>query len=225
MFYFADCDPSGWNMTVEVARKLQALTVGWFPDLEFACFRVGLTPDQVREYGLPSTPLKDSDPRADAWIQQHGVAQTEIDALATLQPELLEQIARAALDPFFDHGLKARVNVVKLEWLRAAREIVDERLGPDLRDQILDIADQFDALDQSDFDLPPVAVLKAKHDPHRPLGNPLIHSRWDFAQQTRTLQKAKSYNNVTKSDAQKKAQRINALKKQRDKAIRDLRGE
>lgn len=49
VFYFSDCDPSGWNRPVEVARKLQAFKIRSYPDLDFACFRVGLTPDQVRE--------------------------------------------------------------------------------------------------------------------------------------------------------------------------------
>ena len=27
VFYFADCDPSGWQMGISVSRKLQALSV------------------------------------------------------------------------------------------------------------------------------------------------------------------------------------------------------
>jgi hypothetical protein len=39
VFYFSDCDPSGWNMPVEVGRKLQAFKALEFPDLHF---KVGL---------------------------------------------------------------------------------------------------------------------------------------------------------------------------------------
>jgi hypothetical protein len=53
VLYFADCDPAGWQMPVSVGRKLQAFRelLGGF---EFELHRVALTPDQVREYGLPS---------------------------------------------------------------------------------------------------------------------------------------------------------------------------
>ena len=107
VLYFADCDPAGWQMPISVGRKLQA-----FPELlggfEFELHRVALTPDQVREYGLPSTPLKDTERRGDAWRRETGVEQTEIDALASLRPDLLRQIARGAIAPFYDHELDRR---------------------------------------------------------------------------------------------------------------------
>ena len=63
VFYFADCDPTGWQMGISVSRKLQALSelLGGF---EFEVHRVALTPDQVRELRLPSTPLKATEKRA-----------------------------------------------------------------------------------------------------------------------------------------------------------------
>jgi hypothetical protein len=89
--YFSDADPSGWQMPLSVGRKLQAFKTSLFPELDFQVQRVALTPDQVREYGLPSTPLKDTEKRADAWQAAMGVEQTEIDALASLQPDLLRR--------------------------------------------------------------------------------------------------------------------------------------
>ena len=53
VLYFADADPAGWQMGISVARKLQACQASLFPELEFQLRRVALTPDQVREYGLP----------------------------------------------------------------------------------------------------------------------------------------------------------------------------
>ena len=53
VFYLSDSDPAGWNMAVEVARKLQAFRDLKFPGLEFELHPIALTPDQVREYGLP----------------------------------------------------------------------------------------------------------------------------------------------------------------------------
>ena len=107
VFYFADCDPAGWQMSISVSRKLQALQALEFGGLDIEVHRVALTPDQVREYGLPSTPLKDTERRADKWTAAMGVEQTEIDALAALQPDVLTQMARDAIAPFFDSTLDA----------------------------------------------------------------------------------------------------------------------
>ena len=68
VLYLADCEPAGWQMPVSVGRKLQAFRelLGGF---EFEVHRVALTPDQVGEYGLPSTPLKAGEKRADLALQ------------------------------------------------------------------------------------------------------------------------------------------------------------
>ena len=87
VLYFSDADPAGWQMPVSVARKLQAMKFSLFPELEFEVHRVALTPDQVREYALPSTPLKATEKRANDWTRATGL-ETEIDALASLRPEL-----------------------------------------------------------------------------------------------------------------------------------------
>ena len=44
VFYFADCDPAGWQMPISVARKLQAQKALHFPELEFEVHRVALYP-------------------------------------------------------------------------------------------------------------------------------------------------------------------------------------
>jgi hypothetical protein len=96
-------------MIISVSRKLQALKALYFGELEFELHRAALTPDQVREHGLPSTPLKESEKRASRWREAYGVEQTEIDALAALRPNLLARIAHDALGPFFDRSLDRRV--------------------------------------------------------------------------------------------------------------------
>src|SRR5262249_38306305 len=88
VLYFTDCDPAGWQMPISLTRKLQGLKAIKFDELDFEFHHVGLTPDQVRQYNLPSTPLKDTEKRGDKWMANHGVAQTEVDALAALQPDL-----------------------------------------------------------------------------------------------------------------------------------------
>jgi hypothetical protein len=110
MFTLADCDPAGYQMSVSIGRKLQAFRDLLFPKLRFEVVPVALTVDQVRELELPSTPLKETEKRADRWRDAYGVEQTEIDALATLQPDVLTQIVERAFDPYFDRTLEDRAS-------------------------------------------------------------------------------------------------------------------
>ena len=99
VFTLADCDPAGNQMPVSIGRKLQALRDLLFPDLEFEVRPVALSVEQVRELGLPSAPLKPSERRGDRWRAAYGVEQTEIDALATLRPDVLKEILADAIWP------------------------------------------------------------------------------------------------------------------------------
>jgi hypothetical protein len=73
--------------------------------------------------------LKDTERRADKWSAAMGVAQTEIDAL---QPDLLAQIARDAIAPFFDGTLSRRVRAAASQWETAAQQAIDSQGGPQL---------------------------------------------------------------------------------------------
>ena len=209
VLYFSDCDPSGWQMPISVGRKLQAFKVQLFPGLEFAVYRVALTPDQVREYDLPSTPLKDTEKRADKWQQAMGVQQTEIDSIAALRPDLLQQIARDAIRPFYDYGLDRRVASYRDEWLDRAREMIAASFDLDrlaeirrsaeqqldgMREQIREMNDAL-RIDVDPGDLPPIELPEAAETGGVATHPPLIDSQWDFAEQCRALIKSKSYQN------------------------------
>src|SRR5262249_26785597 len=130
MFTVADCDPAGHQMSVSIGRKLQAFRDLLFPELRFELVPVALTVEQVNEFGLPSTPLKESEKRADRWRAAFGVEQTEIDALATLQPATLREIVERAFDPYFDDTLADRVEAAEAEWTEAAQQAVDVQVDP-----------------------------------------------------------------------------------------------
>lgn len=204
VFYFSDCDPAGWQMPLSVGRKLQALEV-LLPEMP-EVYRVALTPGQVREYGLPSTPLKDTEKRADKWQQAMRVQQTEIDALALLQPDLLRQLAREALAPFFDYSLDVRALDAYSRWQQEAQSVVDasidaaylERLRAEAGEKLAALRDEIDAIndalrmDVSEFDLPPIEIPAADLNGHRSRA-PLLDSRWNFTDQCRALIASKSY--------------------------------
>lgn len=204
VLYFSDADPAGWQMGISVARKLQALSVLVGP-FDFRVFRVCLTPDQVRQYNLPSTPLKASEKRGDRWKRLMGTEQTEIDALAALQPDLLRQIATRATAPFYDTGLDQRVREARRDWLRQAAAIIERDTDTDeltraredaarqldgMRQQIADLNERI-SMDVDDFDFPEFDIPEPELIAIPP--EPLIDSDWSFAKQSYHLINSKSY--------------------------------
>lgn len=207
VLYFSDCDPSGNDMPRVLARKLQAHKAREFPGLEFEVVQVALTPDQVREYDLPITPLKETEQRADEWKEKTGVEQTEIDALAALRPDLLREIATEAVRPYFDATLASRAATAGGEWKRGAQAQVDASLDrrrfDDLAERVAKAREDFlaeldevreeakDLIDPEAIELPPVAIPEPElADRDRP---PLIDSRWDWTEQTLRLMRHKRF--------------------------------
>ena len=118
-------DPAGWQMAISVARKLQGLRALYYPDLKIEMRRVALTLDQVHQFALPSTPLKDTERRASRWRQVMHHEQTEIDSLAALRPDDLSNIALAAVEPFYDFTLAVRCEEAAAAWRREAEAKID----------------------------------------------------------------------------------------------------
>jgi DNA topoisomerase VI subunit B len=206
VIYFSDFDPSGWQMPVSVARKLQALRYSHFPDLDIEVHRVALLPDQVKRLDLPSTPLKLTEKRADRWRERWGHEQTEIDALAALMPDELDRIARAALAPFHDPTLDQRNDARAERWRRAAQR----RLGRDPHAAAARrrIEQAHKALERaiasfnndvaSAIDTLPDIIPAYRFAPHRPrLGGtaaePLFTTRDDYAVAARKLIASKAF--------------------------------
>ena len=122
VLYLSDADPSGYNMPSVMAWKLAAHRIREFGELQFEVHRAALTPDQVREYDLPDSPLKETEARAGAWVERFGIEQTEVDSLAALQPDLLEQIVLDKMGSFIDLGLAERADAAEEQWKRRAAE-------------------------------------------------------------------------------------------------------
>ena len=204
---FSDCDPAGWQMPISISRKLQAFAEGTFTDLEVEVVRVALTPEQVGEYGLPSTPLKEKELRAANWTERKGVEQTEIDALIALDRGAFAALARAAVAPYFDTTLDRRVREVRDAWLTAAQSAVNDQLGPQRREeihratteQVAAMNEAVEALreqlhiDVDEFELPAIPDIPEHDvDPYG-LPSPLFDSRWGFAEGSIALKASKAY--------------------------------
>jgi hypothetical protein len=121
VFYLSDFDPTGAHMPIEVSRKLQGLCAKFFPALDIDLHIVGLTAEQVKALGLPETPMKDSERRADKWRERHGCEQTELDALRDGD---LKEMLTEALEPFFDKTLKERTSLAYSEAVAETRQSI-----------------------------------------------------------------------------------------------------
>ena len=134
---FSDFDPAGyWDMPVVIGRKLQALKDLLFPELEFTVVHAALGPEQVRRLRLPDLPIKDGEGRGAIWKELYGSEQTEIDALATLNRDELERIARQAVKPYFDADLAERVRDAESAWQDRVDAEIAEQVDADRLDRL-----------------------------------------------------------------------------------------
>ena len=207
VFTLSDCDPAGWQMPVSVGRKLQALRDLHFRDLDFEVRPIGLTVDQVRELDLPSTPLKDTERRGDRWRRAFGVEQTEIDALATLRPRVLEGIVTQAIAPFCDATLSRRVRAAREKWEEEANAALADqidgetlaRIQAEVANKLDQLREEIEALNERLrvattrlLELPPVKIPEPEVN-SSVYGKPLLSSAWPWAEQTRALIARKAY--------------------------------
>src|SRR5215831_20904560 len=168
----------GRQMSVSIGRKLQAFRDLLFPKFRFEVVPVALTVEQVQELGLPSTPLKETEKRASRWREAFGVEQTEIDALATLRPNVLRGIIEAAFQPYYDDTLEDRVDEARTDWTTRAQAAIDEQVDPEvlaalraeaterlseLESVIADLNERFQ-LAGDRFDLPVIEVPQPEID-------------------------------------------------------------
>ena len=150
ILYFSDFDPAGRQMAVSVARKVQAHRDLSYPELTIELHPVAMTLEQVKRYGLPSTPLKETERRADRWREVMGHEQTEIDAMIALHPNELRRIAQDAVRPFFDRTLKGRALEAQQEWEQEANARM--RAHPRYREALSRLSDAIDTLREAPAD-------------------------------------------------------------------------
>jgi hypothetical protein len=95
ILHFTDHDPTGLDMRRDVEQRLERYA------RESIEVRVlGLTREQVDLYNPPANPAKITDPRYAAYVREHGTESWELDALS---PEVLDQLARDAIEAELDH--------------------------------------------------------------------------------------------------------------------------
>jgi hypothetical protein len=93
IFYIGDYDPAGVLIDVSLERELLEHLD---PDIELSFRRIGITPEQIAEYDLPTKPRKSTDKRA-----LHITKTVEAEAMpAHIMRELLRDEIETLLPPF-----------------------------------------------------------------------------------------------------------------------------
>ena len=169
--------------------------------------RVGLLDTHVRSLNLPSTPLKETEKRADGWRSHWGLEQTEIDALAALRPENLLEIVEKAIEPFWDKSLTRRTYRAREAWKQKADKVlaasVDGAFLDRARDQLTilieGIRPQLEKLQASleininELDLPPIPEVLPDLDGLPSPSEALFDSRNDWTTATLRLTADRSH--------------------------------
>jgi hypothetical protein len=110
ILHFTDHDPTGLDMRRDVEERLER-----YAREPIEVRVLGLTREQVDQYDPPANPAKTTDPRYAAYIREHGTESWELDALS---PEVLDQLARDAIEAELDHDAWAEA----LEFERDNRD-------------------------------------------------------------------------------------------------------
>jgi hypothetical protein len=122
LLYLGDHDPSGEDMVRDVRERLEMFGVD---GIEVR--KIALTTAQVQQYQPPPNPAKVTDPRAAAYIAQHGPVSWEVDALP---PPVLTQVISDAIEEFVDLAMMDEVKVRecadKVRLREAAKQISRE---------------------------------------------------------------------------------------------------
>jgi len=139
ILYVSDFDPAGMSMPVAVARKIEYFVREKQLHENIQLRPVVLTLDQVRDYRLPRTPIKESEGRKAHFEEHYGSGATELDALEALHPGVLHEILEAEILRYYDADLVARAD--------DARASLQERLSTIEGDSRAELADEIGPLE------------------------------------------------------------------------------
>jgi len=122
LLYLGDHDPSGEDMVRDIRDRMEMFGV------EVDVQKIALTMDQIEHYKPPPNPAKVTDPRAAAYIAEHGDSSWEVDAL---EPAILQRLIRDAIAEFLDEekmaAIKKREELDKAELLVAVKKLTEKR--------------------------------------------------------------------------------------------------
>lgn len=110
IFYVSDFDPAGQSMPVAMSRKVEYFVDRLGLEVDLRVFPVVLTLEQVRAYGLPRTPIKETERRRAGFEDRYGEGAVELDALEALHPGTLAALLDQYMSNYYDASLDDRVS-------------------------------------------------------------------------------------------------------------------
>lgn len=145
VFYISDFDPGGQSMPTAASRKCEFYIdkLGFAGDVKF--YPIVMTSEQVKQYKLPRTPIKDTERRAARFEDRHGEGAVELDALEALYPGELNRIVRGELERYYDNDLSRRVYAERSVVLNQLEEIQDA-VYDDYQDEITALEAEYEQI-------------------------------------------------------------------------------
>ncbi len=144
ILYVGDFDPSGEDMTRDLTERLELFGV---QDLTFK--KIALTMPQIRQYKLPTNPVKIKDSRAREYVRQHGKHSWEVDALKnSVLTKTIQAEFRSLLDMKLFDAITEKQEVLRADAIRRVgekREQVTLHI-PDVTDPITVEANEIDTV-------------------------------------------------------------------------------
>lgn len=181
VFYISDFDAAGQSMPVAMSRKVEFVTRREAPELDVRVNALALTAEQVAQYKLPRVPMKDTELRAANFEAIHGEGATELDALEVLYPGELARLLRVALDEYYRHDIRQRLDAIKDELRDTVQSEVNKVVAR-YQNEIAALRGMFDELrairvNTSNFAVPEFEPHADEHD------NWLLDSKRDYIEQ------------------------------------------
>ncbi len=121
IFYFGDHDPSGIDMTRDIAERLCLFSKGIVDHVNV--HRLALNWNQVEEWQPPENPAKETDSRYQSYADEFGESSWELDAV---EPRTLADLVRESVGELIDWDkwveVNAREETMRAELVRFADE-------------------------------------------------------------------------------------------------------
>ncbi len=124
IFYLGDFDPSGMDMIRDVEDRIREFATKHFENFPLDVIPIALTKEQIKKYNPPPNPAKRTDPRAKAFIAEHGSTSWEVDALP---PNVLNKL--------LEDAIKNRIDVKMYNEI-VSREKADKDKLKELKNQL-----------------------------------------------------------------------------------------
>mgnify|MGYP005844276571 CR=1 FL=1 len=142
ILYLSDFDPGGRSMPKAASRKIEFTVNRLGFDADIQLIPVALTPEQCSNYGLPRTPIKNTERRRDTFERRFGVGATELDALEAVQPGEMARLVDDELDNWLDASLKNRLWETRSD-LNLELSKADDRVRERHSQKIQELTNQF----------------------------------------------------------------------------------